>query len=134
MPINGNISRMTIAEFLDSFAVPVLLVNSDGIVQAINSAARVMPEWRDVEFDSSPTPGMILACSHAISAPGCGKTMHCVACTVRNQINATISSGLPQEEEPAVIMPVNVAGQQGFRYLVSTDKVEDYIILKIRQA
>ena len=45
--------------------------------------------------------GVALECAYARLPEGCGKTVHCVTCTIRNTVTSTIQSKVLHTDVPA---------------------------------
>jgi hypothetical protein len=94
---------LNLAEYLDGFDAPVLAVDGDARVIAMNDAmASRLGKPKDQLVGL--LGGEVMECSHARLPEGCGKTIHCKACTIRLTINQTIATGQPQERVPAYVM------------------------------
>lgn len=77
--------------YLDGFAVPVLIVNQDARIVALNqmAASRVGKSEQEV---FGLLAGEVIECQYARLPGGCGKTVHCETCTLRIVINQTVKT------------------------------------------
>ncbi len=72
-------------EYLETFDVPVLVADSRGRIAAANQAALEMLD-RPVERVFEMLGGEALECRYSRLPGGCGKTIHCETCTLRNLV------------------------------------------------
>ena len=108
---------LSLSEYLDAFTCPVVVFDGDCRTIAANRPAA---EWlgRGPEEMLGLLGGEALECANARKPGGCGKTVHCRTCTVRNSVRATFETG-----EPCVRVPASLQRQEGpVRVLVSTCK------------
>ena len=106
---------LSLSEYLDAFTFPVVVLDKDCRTIAAN---RPMAEWlgRGSEEVVGLLGGEALECANARKPGGCGKTVHCRTCTIRNSVRATFETG-----EPCVRVPASLARPEGpVRLLVST--------------
>jgi hypothetical protein len=87
-------------EYLDRFEAPVVAVDMDVQVVAINRAMA-----RRKGIDNRAAAGMLggdlLECTHARLPGGCGRTVHCKACAIRGVVTETVRTAEPQHGVPA---------------------------------
>jgi PAS domain-containing protein len=79
-------------EYLETFDVPVLVVDAGRRITAANQAALTMigqPAERVVGL----LGGEAMECLHATLPGGCGETIHCETCTIKNLVMRTIEHG-----------------------------------------
>lgn len=93
-------SGMRLGEYLDGLTAPVLVVDHEGRVVAANArmAAALGRGARELR---GLLGGEAMACAHARLPEGCGKTVHCRECTIRNAVDRVVASGRPVEHAPA---------------------------------
>lgn len=121
----------TVSEILDNIGAPVLLLDQGNRVKAANEPARKIlgRPWTDIE---NFLPGEAMECINAQLPGGCGKTVHCQACTLRIALNKTIETGEDLEKVPAYQDVYRKDGSVKRRFfLISTEKIEDFILLRI---
>ena len=119
----------TLDEFLNKLDTPVLMVNEHGDVLLANSHAQQTLK-KDLLAIKNYKLGDIMECAWAKLPEGCGHTVHCVACTIRNNINATFASGKSLERVPAVLHRSN-GKMHHIDFLISTEKVDNVVLLRI---
>jgi hypothetical protein len=119
-----------LSEFLDELSSPILVVKEDLRVVAANAAARKLsPE--PLEELCGRLCGEVIGCTHSKEAEGCGHTVHCLSCAIRRSVTHTIETGESCHDVPAYPDIGLISGEQGVRFLVSTEKKGDFVQLKI---
>jgi PAS domain-containing protein len=76
-------------EYLETFDVPVVIVDSQRRITAANQAALGMIE-KPIERVVGILGGEALECLHSKLPEGCGRTIHCETCLIRILILKTI--------------------------------------------
>ena len=118
-----------LASVIDQFEMPVLVVDEDCRIVASNKPASHItgagPSKRDL---LGLFAGEAMGCRYADLPEGCGKTSHCVGCTIRASVNATIESGLPQKDVPVVVKREN----GGVNLMISTEKIFSLVRINIK--
>ncbi len=120
----------TLRDFLDRLEVPVLLVEREARVLGANSQAQALLGKKMPEIENRLS-GNVIECVHAHEPGGCGGTIHCKSCTIRKTVRDTYSSGEPHVNVPAYQDIRTPAAVKQFRFLISTEKVGDYVMLRI---
>lgn len=82
----------SLGEYLDRFEFPVLVVDEGCRLLAANKEMADMLGKGERELYGL-LGGEALECVYARLEEGCGETVHCRICTVRNAINYTIQTG-----------------------------------------
>jgi PAS domain-containing protein len=95
-------SGMSWDQYLERFTFPVLMVEGDVRLVALNRPASAML-GRPPEELVGLLGGEALECSHSRLPEGCGRTVHCSTCTIRNTVTATQRTGKPQLRVPATL-------------------------------
>jgi hypothetical protein len=91
---------MSYGRYLDRFAFPVVLVEDQGRVVAANTAAGDFRGCRPQEVGGL-LGGEALECARSRLPGGCGKTVHCSTCAIRNSVNRTRRTGETLSRVPA---------------------------------
>ncbi|HEX9052870.1 MAG TPA: hypothetical protein VF841_20245 [Anaeromyxobacter sp.] len=93
---------MPLSEYLETIDHPVIMMNGDGAVVAVNEklAARFGREKGEMR---GLLEGEAMACVHSLLPEGCGKTVHCRECTVRRAVESVAKTGKPLERIPAYL-------------------------------
>jgi hypothetical protein len=107
---------------LESFeGVPTAtcLLDEQGRVLKLNRAFRDYLDEHDYIQDAQP--GVLISCIHAVKpGPGCGRTLSCSECVLRNAINSCVRSGVSIDR---VRMPVRREGtDEGAVLLISINR------------
>jgi PAS domain S-box-containing protein len=87
--------RINLQTMFDAVNVGLLLIDEDGVVRRVNETAS---RWVGKNFSASNSlqPGDYLGCVHAIADPaGCGHTLFCTLCPIRNSFETALRSGQP---------------------------------------
>ena len=95
-----------------------------------NSAARAVVGKELTAIDDR-LAGEVFECAHSDLPGGCGKTQHCKACTIRNSVEETLATGVGVERVPAYQSIKTPNGVQQQRFLISTERVGDSVMLRI---
>lgn len=82
----------SLSEYLDTFTVPVIIVNDQGRIIAVNKDAETAL-GRSQNNILGLLGGEAMECDYARLPEGCGQTIHCPACTIRNLVEKTIEKG-----------------------------------------
>ena|SRR3989339_1618123 len=117
-------------QFLDSFSIPLLMVDNEGRVQRANNAALDML-GKEVEMVEGELCGPVLDCANAGLRGGCGKTVNCEPCAIRNAILQTFKTG-EAEKRKRVLLKVGASLKLKKKYYyISTELVAGIVVLKI---
>ena len=121
---------MPMREFLENFGAPVLLVDPDGIVQSVNGQSSALLRM-DLPEIKGRFLGDVFECDYAALPEGCGRTVHCAGCTIRTGLNQTIETGESCLKAPAHLDHTGSDGPHEIRFLISTEKLGDLVLLRI---
>lgn len=122
--------RPAMMDFLDSLDAPVVVIDSSGSVTNANKSARglLQKELPDIEGFQG---GNVFECAFAKLPEGCGKTLHCDGCTIRNTVMDTMQSGKNHLNVPAGLSRGTGDKYDELELLISTEKVRDVVLLRI---
>jgi hypothetical protein len=119
---------LKLGEFLDDFEKPVLAAGEDVRIIAANAAmAKLLGKGNREVFGL--LGGEVLECKHARNPRGCGRSIHCKACAIRNAVTHTITTGESLAGIPATLH----AGSDEIDLLISTTNMEGYVLLEITE-
>ncbi|MEW6108890.1 MAG: PAS domain-containing protein [Nitrospirota bacterium] len=119
-----------VRDYLDRFPGPVFLVNSEArIITANREGFNVL--GKKPEEVEGQLGGDALDCEYAGLPGGCGNTVHCKTCTIRKTINNTFQSGRSNIRVAAYPDLHHMTGENRVRFLISTEKVGDAVLLRI---
>lgn len=123
-------NRPKMEDFLDRLAVPVLVINSSGTVSSANKYARDLLQKELSEIEELPG-GIVFECVFARLPEGCGKTLHCDGCTIRNAVMDTFQSGRSHVRTPAGLTRGTSEEKHEMQFLISTEMLRDIVLLRI---
>jgi hypothetical protein len=113
--------------YLDSLPVPVVLVDSNGRVKTANINALLLLNKNLTEIRGN-LGGDVFECRYARLPGGCGKTVHCSGCTIRQSVNETFSTG-----KPVVNRLAYISGHSSRRLSlsISTELINGAVFLRV---
>lgn len=119
-------------EYLESLPVPTVLVTEEGAVNSANSSALSLLGKRPAQIQGQQG-GDVFECTYAELPEGCGKTVHCSGCTIRNTVMDTWETGEPHPRVPAYLQQ-SPSGEPGrLELLISTEKQGGMVFLRIEK-
>ncbi len=119
-----------LSEYLDSLEIPIFVVDADGCVLLANTLAGKLVSKKESEIEGR-LGGEVFECTYAKQPGGCGKTLHCRTCVIRNTVTHTRETGESCIRVPATQDLDSMAGIQRIRFLISTERVGDTVFLRI---
>jgi len=119
-----------LADFLDQISVPVLLVSYEGVVQTANQKACALL-GKQISSLGERRAGEVFECAYSQLPGGCGNTYHCSGCVIRRSILETHATGNPLSRVPACIKQSSPESPQEIKFLISTERFSNYVLLKI---
>jgi nitrogen fixation/metabolism regulation signal transduction histidine kinase len=122
--------RSTVMSFLDTLNAPIIVVDSNGNACTANSQARKILR-KDLKDIIGLRGGVIFNCAFSNLPEGCGFTVHCDGCTIRNTVMDTFMSGKSHLKVPAGLTRGTTEDRIEIQYMISTEKVEDTVLLRI---
>lgn len=117
-------------DMLDLISEPVLLLDGQGTVKAANESGLKLL-GKDIAAIVNQSGGEVLECAYAHLPDGCGRTVHCTTCAIRNILMNTLAQGHGYTRVPAFQKIRTPAGERIMRYAISTEKLGDQILLRI---
>jgi hypothetical protein len=75
--------------------------------------------------------GDVFECAYASLPGGCGETIHCEACTIRNTVMDTFKTGKSHLKTPAYLLQGIPDNYHEIQFEISTEKVKDVVLLRI---
>lgn len=119
--------------FLERFNVPILVIDAAENVLAANKRALARASLKAADL-----PGMrcgdVLQCINATDAAGCGRTVHCHSCVIRNSVLHTQATGLPVVQVPSFPDLQQFTDKGISCLLISTEKIGEIVLLKIEES
>jgi PAS domain-containing protein len=77
--------------YLEQFTAPILIIDGQGRVAAVNGAALKLLN-KSYQRVQGVLGGEAMDCAWSRLPGGCGQTIHCAACTVRNLVMETMKN------------------------------------------
>lgn len=90
-----NKERENLRAIFDVVSIGLLLIDEKGVVKQVNNTVSL---WmgKDFSLPQDKQPGNIVGCVHALSSPdGCGRSVHCPTCPIRNTFEQVLETGKP---------------------------------------
>lgn len=118
--------------FLESLGAPVFLVD-------VSTGARILMASRDgLDLAGKEALGVqgqllgdVFECNNATLPGGCGRTVHCSGCVIRNSVEHTWSTGEALERVPATLKPRGRGPESSVTFEISTERVGGEVLLRI---
>jgi len=123
---------MPLSDFVAQLGVPVLVVDENLRVAAANAAARRLAPGLRGDLRGLLC-GEAIVCGHSSEPGGCGGTVHCLSCAIRQAVEETFRSGMPCQNVPAFPDIQLFREDRDVQFLVSTRKVGPFVELRIRR-
>ncbi len=117
-------------KFLDELGAPILVTVSDVRAFTANKRAREIL-GKDLDQIEGEKGGDVIECIYSKLPGGCGNTVHCKGCTIRNAATETLATGRSAVRVPAYQDIDTPDGVRPMRFLVSTEKVGEFVLLRI---
>lgn len=121
------------ADFLDSLPAPVFVVNKDVRIASANTRGQQFVS-KDLGEMQDRLGGEVFSCKYSRLPGGCGQTLHCKTCTIRITVTKTFESGKSYNRVPAYMDLGDYTGDKTIRFLISTEKIESVVFLRIDNA
>ncbi len=119
-----------IEDFVGSLEEPVMLIDGDHVVGMVNDAAEALLNGSGKSVVGERA-GTVFDCENAHLPGGCGLTVHCSGCTIRQAVAFTHHTGEPKLNVPATLRVVENANLNDVELLISTSRVGNRVLLKI---
>jgi hypothetical protein len=117
-------------EILSLISEPIFLIDDNGAVQGANKAASKMLK-KDVPDIEDHMGGDVFECTYAKLDEGCGKTVHCLTCAIRNIVMDTLRSGRGFDKVPAFQSIDSAEGTRIIMFIITTEKLGEKVLLRI---
>jgi len=120
----------TVKTLLNYLIEPVFIIGSDGKIKAANKSGQKMLGKSSADIENK-FGGDAFECSYAKVKGGCGNTVHCKTCAIRNIVMNTLFTGQGYKDVPAFQSINTSAGTRILKFHISTEKVKESILLRI---
>lgn len=121
---------VSIKRFLNSFKVPVVLLDSNNKAISANGNALTLLK-KNLAAINHVVLGNVFECAYSRLPEGCGKTSHCSGCTIRNAVMGTFATGESNLNVPATVISGSMGNGEPVSLKISTEKALNYVLLKI---
>ncbi|MBB6479992.1 hypothetical protein [Spirochaeta isovalerica] len=121
----------SIRDYLDRLEYPVLLIDSETNMKAENTRLKELT-GKEPELIEGYKGGDVFNCIHHSKPGGCGKTIHCKVCTIRNAVEETFNTGNPCIDVKATLKVYVEDAEQHVSSFITTHKVGDFVLLAIK--
>ena len=121
---------VSLTTYLDSLKIPIIALDNKGSLLAINRFAKeiykgnssILPEeW----------PEKVFECAHARLPEGCKTAVHCSGCAIRFTTAETFTTGNSRHDMPAHLNHCSSDMAEKAELLVSADKIDGIVFLRI---
>jgi len=119
-----------IKKYIEKLNIPVVIVDSEGVVNEANSVAKNFLN-KDIAQIKGFKGGDVFECAYSRLPGGCGNTVHCSGCTIRNTVMKTYETGKSSFRVKAYLKMYKPDRPQDIRFLISTIKINDVVLLAI---
>jgi len=124
---------MSVADYLDSLAGPVVVLNEDSKMVSLNKTAEKMLGKSRNEL-TGLMAGEFLECEEAVASGGCGKSVRCASCVIRQTVKETMEQGVVHENVRAYFYSEEDSLPVLKRLLISTVKKDKQVYLSYKEA
>ena len=115
---------------LNKLDKPILLITEDAFCIMANTAAMEALE-KELSSIEGFLCGNVIGCMHATQPGGCGKTESCPKCVIRNTVKDTFETSKSHLKVEAYQDIETPEGIRKTRFLVSTEKRGNRVLLRI---
>ena len=122
-----------LTDFLDALPGPIYVVDADCRIVGANTLG-VQQLSKDLSAIEGRLAGEVFECKCARLPGGCGRTLHCKTCTIRRTVTETAETGKSCLRVPAFIDLADISKDMTIRFLISTEKVNHVVLLRIEDA
>jgi hypothetical protein len=122
-----------LTDFLDNLPGPIYVVDAECRVVGANTLGLQLVS-KDLSAIKGQLAGEVFECKCAKLPGGCGRTLHCKTCTIRRTVTKTAETGESCLRVPAFIDLADISKDMTIRFLITTKKVNDAVILLIEDA
>ncbi len=117
-------------DLMERLDEPGFLVDRDGVMQTANrNGCRLVN--KEIDAITGRLTGDVLQCANAKLPGGCGHTVKCSVCSIRNSRIATMETGISLSRVSATRNISTPAGEQYVQFIISTDQLDGHALLRI---
>ncbi len=120
-----------VQEYIDDIKAPVCIVGDDATLLTLNNEAKDIL-GKDISQVLKKRMGDVFECENALKPGGCGRSVCCSGCAIRNSVEDTYKTGKKHSRVPAVLeQHKEEGGISPIDLCISTEKVGDVVYLRI---
>ncbi len=123
-------NTIEIGQFLNTFDLPLLVVDGNAVVQNANKVALEFLKKTGEDIHNT-LAGDVISCVYADLPEGCGHTVHCDGCAIRNAVEETYRTGESSKTVEAFQYLKTPVGPQRIKIYISTEKVGERVFLQL---
>ncbi len=124
LPLIKQLEDLSYDSYLETFNVPVLLVDSNLIIASANKAILALV-GKKIDNVRGKLGGEAVDCLYSGLVQGCGKTDHCETCQIRNLVVRTGKTRMAHCK-----FRISFETAQGKKnFFVSTSSIDDLILI-----
>ena len=123
---------MPLTQYLEGIQVPVVVVNDKGAITTANQKAFDLLGKTSVQIQGFDG-GEVFECEYVRLPGGCGKTIHCSGCTIRNTVIDTMQTGKRYSWVPAYLEQRSDNEPRPIELFISTEKKGEFVFLRIEE-
>ncbi|MBU1238454.1 hypothetical protein KJ865_01980 [Myxococcota bacterium] len=121
---------MSFEEYIEGLPQAVIALSGTGVVIHANKKAQALL-GKDIPSVRGFAGGDVFECRYALLPGGCGHTIHCVGCTIRNTVALTARTGQSQHRVPAYLGTYKQGVSRDAHLLFSTQFKNNMVLLTI---
>jgi hypothetical protein len=123
---------VSLQRYLDSLKMPVVALNGNGSMIAVNvEAFRMHADSGKTWEGLAEWPDRIFECAHARLPGGCGSSIHCSGCAIRFIVTECYKTGKSISNVPAHFSHCDSGPPDKAELLVSADRVDKIVFLRM---
>jgi len=123
---------MPLERYIEGLAAPIAAVGPTGVIGAVNERAGELLGTTSAHVRGFQG-GDVFECEYSFEPEGCGQTVHCSGCTIRNTVMDTRRTGRAHRRVPATLSRSTDAGRREYELLISTSMVGGVVFLQIEE-
>ncbi len=116
--------------YLNALKLPVIVVTEDVKTMFANAAALAII-GKSIDDIYGEYGGDVFECAYSRQPGGCGRTVHCSGCAIRNTVNETVRTGKPMVNVPASLHCANKNQTHEVEMLITTEMTNNIVLLWI---
>lgn len=121
-----QIEGLSMNDYLGYFKFPVIILNADYRILALNEEASRLT-GKSVEESTGLLGGEVMECRYARLPEGCGNSSHCEACTIRRAVISVMKTGKSIHHIPVQLEQ----GNQILDMVITAKKLDNIVQLVI---